>query len=135
MVDDADAERKGFETVSTAIAPFVGTGYRHDGNATAASSQAKFVADLPEAGKYEVRLAYTANPNRATNVPVIVAYAGGTATVKVNQSKRPPIDGLWVSLGAFAFAEREGRLQSTVFNRDANGFVVIDAVQWLPVKE
>jgi hypothetical protein len=35
VVDDAQAERVGFERVSSSIGPFVGTGYRHDGNAGA----------------------------------------------------------------------------------------------------
>lgn len=127
VVDDADAELKGFETASTSVSPFVGTGYRHDGNTDRGEQSAKFVADLPAAGRYEVRLAYTANPNRATNVPVVL----GGKTVTVNQRKKPPIDGLWVSLGTFEFAK--GRAFVAVGNAGADGFVVIDAVQWVPV--
>jgi hypothetical protein len=133
VVDDADAERKGFEAVSTSVGPFVGVGYRHDGNENRGKQTARFVADLPTAGKYEVRLAYTANPNRATNVPVSVAHAGGTAEVKVDQRKKPPIDGAWVSVGTFEFAKGKGAAV-TIGNTGADGYVVIDAVQWLPVK-
>ena len=90
--------------------------------------------DLPAAGKYEVRIAYTANPNRATNAAVTVAHAGGAAAAKIDQKKKPPIEGLWVSLGVFEFAKGKGAAV-TVGNAGADGFVVIDAVQWLPVKE
>jgi hypothetical protein len=134
VVDDADAELKGFETTSASVSPFVGVGYRHDGNKDRGKQQAWFRAELPAAGKYEVRLAYTANPNRATNLAVAVAHTGGKTVVKIDQRKKPPIDGLWVSLGTFQFEKGKG---ATVLidNTEADGFVVIDAVQWLPVKE
>ncbi len=133
VVDDADAELKGFASASSSIGPFVGIGYRHDGNADRGKQTALFTPDLPAAGKYEVRLAYTANPNRATNVPVTVAHSDGTAEVKVNQQKKAPIEGLWVSLGTYTFSK--GKAGSVaVGNLDADGFVVIDAVQWLPTK-
>ena len=133
VVDDAEAEIKGFESVSSAIGPFVGTGYRHDGNKDQGKQSAKFVPDLPAAGKYEVRVAYSANANRATNVKVSVAHAGGTAEKKIDQKKKPPIDGLWVSLGTFEFAK--GKTGSvTISNDGADGFVILDAVQWLPAK-
>jgi hypothetical protein len=54
--------------------------------------------------------------------------------VKVDQKKKPPIDGVWVSLGTFEF--EKGKAGSvTVTNDGANGFVVIDAVQWVPAKK
>jgi hypothetical protein len=134
VVDDANAELKGFDTVSTSVGPFVGTGYRHDGNKEQGKQSAKFVADLPAAGKYEVRFAYTANPNRASNVSVTVTHSGDKAEVKVDQKKKPPIDGLWISLGAFEF--EKGKAGSVTVTTDgANGFVVIDAVQWVPAKK
>jgi hypothetical protein len=133
VVDDAGAERKGFETVSSSIGPFVGVGYRHDGNKDQGKQSAKFTPDLPAAGKYEVRLAYSANANRATNVKVSVAHAGGAAEKTVDQKKKPGIDGLWVSLGTFEFAKGKGG-SVTVTNDGANGYVIIDAVQWVPVK-
>jgi hypothetical protein len=133
VVDDASAELKGFETASTSIGPFVGAGYRHDGNKDRGKQSARFAPDLPAAGKYEVRLAYTANPNRASNVVVHVIHTGGFTTVKVDQKKKPPIDGTWVSLGTFEF-EKGKKASVTVTNEGADGFVIIDAVQWLPKK-
>jgi hypothetical protein len=134
VVDDADAELTGFETASSSVSPFVGVGYRHDGNKDRGKQSAKFVPDLPAEGKYEVRLAYTANPNRATNAVVHVGHAGGYTTVKVDQKKNPPLDGLWVSLGTFDY-EKGKKAALFVNNEGADGFVIIDAVQWLLVKE
>ena len=80
-----------------------------------------------------MRVAYSANTNRATNVKVSVAHAGGATEAKIDQKKKPPLDGLWVSLGTFEFAKGKGG-SVTVANDGANGFVVVDAVQWLPAK-
>jgi hypothetical protein len=131
VVDDESAERTGFDAVSTAIGPYVGTGYRHDGGKGDGKQSARFAPDLPAAGKYEVRLAYTSNPNRATSAKVTIVHAGGTKEVTVNQRKVPPIDKAWVSLGSFSF--EKGKTGSVwVSNVGADGYVIIDAVQWLP---
>jgi hypothetical protein len=134
VVDDDAAERKGFEGTSTSVAPYVGVGYRHDGGTDRGRQTIRYVPDLPAAGRYEVRLAYTANANRATNAPVTVAHGDGKSVVKVNQRKPGPIDKAWVSLGAFRFEKgRSGSVE--IGNAGADGHVIADAVQWLPVKE
>jgi hypothetical protein len=132
-VDDENAARIGFDATSTSVGPFVGSGYRHDGNAKDGKHTAKFVPDLPAAGKYDVRIAYTANPNRATNVPVIVNHADGATTVKMNQQKKPPISELFISVGTFKF--EKGKAGNVLISNDGtDGFVVIDAVQFIPVR-
>ena len=134
VVDDAQAERVGFETVSTSIGPYVGVGYRHDGNADRGKQTIRFTPDLPAAGKYQVRLAYTANANRATNVPVTIVHADGTSEVKVNQRRQPPVSELFVNVGTFRFeAGRRGAV--TIGNAGADGYVIADAVVFLPVKD
>lgn len=131
VVDDDDARLTGAWTPSSAVPGFVGSGYRHDGNARDGKAAARFEVNLPQAGRYEVRLAYQAHANRATKVAVAIAHAGGTATRLVDQRQPPPIAGRWVSLGIFEFAaDRPGVVE--VSNAGADGFVVIDAVQWLP---
>jgi hypothetical protein len=134
VLDDAAAERRGFDQVSRAVRPYVGDGYRHDGGQDRGGQWARYVPDLPHAGKYEVRLSYSPHPNRATNVPVTITHADGKATVKVNQRKAPPLDGTFVSLGTFRF--EKGKAGSVeIGNQGADGHVIIDAVQWLPVPE
>ena len=134
VVDDDAAERKGFDNVSSAISPFVGDGYRHDGNTNRGEQWARFRPDLPKDGKYEVRLSYTANPNRATNVPVTIVHADGKTTLKVNQQKAPTIDKLFISLGMIHFEKGKGGYVE-IGNKDADGYVIIDVVQWLPAKD
>ncbi len=134
VVDDEDAQRQGFDGQSSAVPPFVGAGYRHDGGRDRGRQWARYTPNLPEAGKYEVRLSYSPSSNRATNVPVTIHHADGHTTVKVNQRKPPSIDGAFVSLGVFQFEKgRHGSVE--ISNRDVDGYVVIDAVQWLPVKK
>ena len=131
VVDDGDAKLTGVWQESGAAQIFVGHGYQHDGNARDGKATARFEAKLPKAGRYEVRLGYTPNANRASNVPVAVAHAGGSKTVTVNQKKERPIEDSFVSLGVFSFtAEQPATV--TVSNAGTDGFVTIDAVQWIP---
>ena len=63
-----------------------------------------------------------------------IVHAGGKKTVHVNQRKAPPLDRAFVSLGVYRFAQgKAGYVE--IGNRGVDGYVVIDAVQWLPVKE
>ncbi len=133
VLDDDAATRTGFESVSAALSPHVGTGYRHDGGTERGKQSATFTPDLPEKGRYEVRLSYSPNANRATNVPVTITHAEGKKTVLVNQRKAPPIDGAWISLGTFTF-DRGKAGSVEVGNTGVDGHVILDAVQWLPVK-
>jgi hypothetical protein len=131
VVDDEQAERKGFDAKSSAVGPFVGAGYRHDGGTKDGKQSATYTPDLPKAGKYEVRLAYSPNPNRATNVPVTITHAGGTSTIKVNQQKAPPVSETFVSLGTFSF-DKGTAARVGITNAGVDGYVVIDAVVFLP---
>lgn len=126
VVDDSEAEKQGFEVSSTSASPYIGTGYAHDSNERKGSQRAVFKATLPAPGRYEVRMAYTALPNRAGNVPVTI----GGKTVTVDQRKAPAIDGLLVSLGVFEFDSTAAT--ATVTNKGTSGHVIIDAMQWLP---
>ena len=93
---------------------------------------ATFTTTLPKAGEYEVRIAYSALKNRATNVPVTIHHAGvSPTTVKVNQRQTPPIDGITQSLGTFSFTPDQPATV-VITNQDTDGHVIIDAIQWLP---
>jgi hypothetical protein len=51
----------------------------------------------------------------------------------VNQREKPALDGRFVSLGTFDFAA--GAVAKVeVSNAGADGYVVVDAVQFLPVR-
>lgn len=129
VVDDTEAERHGFHAQSTAASPYVGSGYAHDSNVEKGTQRAIFRTNLPAHGKYEIRIAYTAQENRATNTPVTVKLASGEKNLTVNQRKRPAIEGLWHSLGTFDLHQESAVEFQT---KGTDGHVIIDAVQWLP---
>jgi len=134
VIDDPAAERQGFDKTSSAVGPFVGDGYRHVGNENRGQQWARYRPKLPEAGKYEVRMSYTPHANRASNVSVTVVHADGKTRLKIDQRKVPPIDRAFVSLGVFRF-EKGTAGYVEIGNTAADGFVVIDAMQWLPARE
>jgi hypothetical protein len=130
VVDDSQAQTTGHWS-SGGIGKYVGAGYQHDGNANKGEMTATFSTKLPKSGNYEVRIAYSALKNRATNVPVTIRHAGaGEVTVKVNQRETPSIDGITQSLGVFPFSTDQ---PATVIisNAGTDGHVLIDAIQWL----
>jgi hypothetical protein len=131
VVDDAKAKLTG--DWGRGSLGGIDEGYLHDQNDGKGEKSARFEATLPRAGRYEVRLAYTPNPNRATNVPVTVESADGTKQVRVNQRATPPIDKFFVSLGTYAFTP-DKPAAVTVSNAGTNGHVIVDAVQWVEVK-
>ena len=126
-VDDADAKLTGTWTESGASPAYLGVGYRHDAKGEHGAVTATFATPLPKAGKYEVFLAVVPNANRATNAQVTVRHAAGSTEVAVNLSKGPA--GNLVSLGTYEFAADQPA-SVTIGNAGANGFVVIDAVNW-----
>jgi FAD dependent oxidoreductase len=132
VVDDPEAEREGFDHTSRAVGPFVGDGYRHDDNRDRGRQWARYRPDLPRAGRYAVRVSYAPHANRATNVPVSVVHADGKDVVRVNQRTAPTLDGAFVALGTYRFAKGQAGYVE-MGNAGADGYVVIDAVQWLPV--
>ncbi len=130
VVDDEEAKLTGDWKVSSSAARYIGNGYRHDGNRRVGVSTARFEASLPKAGRYEVRFGYSPNSNRTSKVAIEVQHAEGSKTVTINQKKVPAIDDLFVLLGEFKFTATEPAVV-IVSNADADGYVVIDAVQWI----
>lgn len=129
ILEAREAQRTGLWTASTHTGPFIGDGYLHDGNTAKAQKSIRFQPRMSKPGKYEVRLAYSALGNRATNTPVTVRHAGGSKTVRIDQRRTPPIDSLFISLGVFELDERSAVI---VTNADTDGYVVVDAVQLIP---
>lgn len=123
--DDAAAKLTGQWRLSTAKGSYIGRGYQHDGNTNKGKSAARFEVALPKPGRYEVRLAYTPNDNRATNTPVQVKQHMGVEELTINQRKAPTINNRYVSLGVFEF---DKAATITVSNAGTDGYVVIDAV-------
>jgi hypothetical protein len=118
VLDDSSAKLQGKWTISQSNPTYIVAGYQHESNGEFDAASATFQTELPSAGEYEVRLAYTANQNRATNVNVLVVHAGGLAEKTVNQKQLPAIDGLFVSLGKYTFTTNQPA-SVTVSNQEA----------------
>ena len=134
VVDDSQVERQGFTVEGRTVGPFVGAGYLHDSNQDKGRQTARFSFAVEESGQYEVRMSYPSHSNRATNVPVVIEHAGGEASVQVNQQKTPEIDKLFHCLGSYEFAAGK-EYGVTISNADTDGYVVVDAIQVVPVEE
>jgi len=130
VVDDEDAELTGNWTVSQSSQGFVGSGYRHDGAAKDGKTSAIFKSKLSSSGRYEILLSYTPNPNRSSKVKVEIKTNSGNRTVTINQRKVPPIEKRFVSLGQFDLTA-DDISEVRISNEGSDGYVVIDAVQWL----
>lgn len=133
LLDDDMAELKGAWEVSTKQPALVGESYRHDNHGARGEVTAKFTPNIPVDGRYEVRLLYVANPNRAAKVSVTIQSADGEKTVLVNQKEECLVEGVPRALGTFAFkAGKQGSV--TISNAGAVGFVNIDGVQFVPAE-
>jgi len=131
VLDDTQAKLTGDWGTSASATGYVGHQYLHDGNEEKGKKQATFSWKVKEPGQYEVIVTYSTNPNRATNVPVTIVDAEGKHTVRVNQRKKAP-SGDMKSLGTYRF-EKEGSL--TISTEGTDGYVIVDAVQILSLKD
>ncbi|WP_044256951.1 DUF1553 domain-containing protein [Rhodopirellula sp. SWK7] len=133
VIDDTQAIKTGTWKESTYTKGFVGQGYVHDNNTEKGTSTIRFSAELPADGPYEIRVAFSANTNRASKVPVTIETSNGVKTATINQRKTeiPPF---WTSLGTFEF-ESASPAAVTLSNRDTDGYVIADAVQFLSVDD
>ncbi len=134
VVDDTEAEKIGDWKHSVKSRSFVGEGYLHDENMGKGLKTLSFAARVPKRGRYEVRIAWAASSDRDTSVPIMISSADGDFPLRLDQSQPPSIEGRFASLGQFNF-ESNGANFVLVSNEGTSGFVVADAVQFLPVEE
>jgi hypothetical protein len=92
-------------------------------------ARARFQPEIPHAGRYQVCLGFRPSKSQATNVPVTIGHAGGTAKLTVNQRhEATPFN--FVPIGEFAFAAGDAGFVE-VTNAGANGRVAMDGVRWV----
>ena len=129
IVDNVSATFSGTWTASSATAGYYGTNYHHDANTGLTTLKTATFTPTLSAGTYEVFARWPAFTNRATNVRYDIVHAGGTTTAPLmNQQLN---NNVWMSLGSYSFAA--GTTGSvTVRNDAANGFVIADAVKFVP---
>jgi len=133
VLDDRQGEFSGEWGGSAAVEDYIGYGYRHDGNTGKGTATARFRPSIDKPGRYRVGIAYTKNPNRASNVPVTVVHAGGRTVRKIDQRKQPRM-GRFYPLGEFRFDAGDAGFV-LVETTDTDGYVVVDAVQFLRLNE
>lgn len=131
VVDNDDAKLAGDWKSSASIGGFVGADYLHDNNEGKGVKFAAYTPTLPRPGLYEVRIYYTPNANRATNVPVTIAVGPNKKMATLDERKTPKV-GRYASFGAFSAPAGRG-VTVTIGTQDTDGYVVIDAVQFVPV--
>lgn len=132
ILDNDSAKLVGNWQSSQANRPHFQSGYLHEGNTDKGNCSATFVVNL-DGGIYDVQLAYPPNNNRASNVPVEVVHAKGQDNLRVNQRKAPNIDQAFVSIGRYRFDGNQPA-RVTIHNQGTDGYVVVDAIRFLPVK-
>jgi hypothetical protein len=116
-------------TTASSTPGFNGSGYLHDGNIGKGTNTVRYQPAITTGGKYEVYIRWTANANRAANVPVKISHASGTFDTTVNEQQG---GGTWVNLGTFSFnAGTAGYLE--IATTGTNGYVIADAVLFSPV--
>jgi len=132
LVDDSAAKKTG-EWKSSSVTPgYIGFGYIHDDNKDQGKKSVRFIAEIADKGQYDVHLFYPPLENRASNVLVVVRHAKGEEILRVNQkAMQKPQEGQ--HLGIFPFdPDREAWVE--IRTSGANGYVIADAVLWVPTK-
>ena len=125
-MDSTGVEITGTWKYSRSSQGYYGQNYIHDDHKSQGHKSVRFTPEIPHTGTYEVFARWTSHSKRATNVPIDIVHANGTARVVVNQKRN---GGEWVSLGTYTFdAGTEGSV--VIRNNGANGYVVADAVRF-----
>jgi hypothetical protein len=129
VIDDTKAKLAG-PWKKSGVPAGVHQGYFHDGDLRDGSCRATFTTDLAP-GTYQVQVAYVPNPNRATNVPVILTTPDGAQKFTLNQ-KTGATKGVFHNFGPHKLS---GVTSVTITNEKTNGHVIIDAVRFVPVRK
>ncbi len=135
VVDDTEAILTGEWQESTHSGRWVGAGYIHDRNEGNIEKSVRFEANIREAGEYELRMSFSTGPNRNTRIPINIETRKNSAHVIVNERLEPEIDGLFQSLGSFRLEAGEVAAVTIRNQSEADGHVIVDAIQWLPLFE
>jgi hypothetical protein len=130
IVDDADTSGVaivGQWTSSSSSSGYYGSDYLHDGNTNKGACSVTFTPALPTNDIYQVYVRWTANANRASNVPIDVISPAGTKTFFMDQTQQ---GGQWILLLTTNFnAGTSGKVR--VRNDGTTGYVIADAVKFV----
>jgi PKD repeat protein len=132
IIDNTDAANTiiaGDWIAATTASGYYGSNYIQDNNTGATGGKSVTYIPALTGGTYVVSLRWTANSNRAGNVPVEIHHLGGVSVVSVNEKVN---GGVWNPIGTFDFAPGTAG-QVVIKNDGATGFVIADAVQFSQV--
>jgi hypothetical protein len=102
--------------------------------ATAAvDSQARYTLPITEDGTYQISLLYSPASSNASNAPITIAHADGTANISWNMQKGSKF-GFAVAVGTYRF-EAGKKATVTLSTNGANGDVVADSVGFVKVDD
>lgn len=104
-----------------------GRGY----HTTNADGTATFTPEIPETGRYELRLLYVASDNRSDAAEIIIRSAEGEKKVTLNQREECLEESIPRSLGVYEFAKGTGGSVKIIAKAN-KGFVVVDGLQVVP---
>ena len=94
---------------------------------------ATYTLPIPEDGTYQISLLYQPGKDRASNVPITIHHADGSAQMKWNM-RQGSKHGFAVEIGTFRF--KAGNSQNVVIStRDADGLVIADSVAFVKIQE
>lgn len=132
VLDSSDARIEGAWSSSSSVASFVGADYLHDGNLEKGSKSVTWTLIAPESMTCELRISYSAAPNRATNVPVLVIKGDEKTVTTVNQRTAPSVDHLFERVAQVDMIKGDS-VSVTVSTSGTDGHVIVDAVQLVEV--
>jgi len=115
---------------SGGTAGYYGPNYLSDNKANKGQCSVEFIPTLPNTASYDIYLRWIASSHAASNVPVSITYAGGSAQVTANQQHE---GGEWVYLGTYPF--NAGASGNVVISNpiQTSGYgVIADAVRFVP---
>ncbi len=139
VLDDSQAKLTGKWSRSTNFKPHIDSGYVFSGERGSTSkgdgkATATFRFQAPKPGRYQLLMAYSAHETRAKNVPVTVWSGTHRENFVADQTVPLPSGRSFRAIGTVDLkSETETVIQIT--NEGTVGFVILDALQLLPIKQ
>ncbi|MBI2424752.1 MAG: FAD-dependent oxidoreductase [Candidatus Hydrogenedentes bacterium] len=129
VLDDQQALLTGRWQDSSSVKPFVGFGYAHEVEPGREGNVAEFKAELP-AGRYEVGIAWPANPNRTAHARVTILHGSQSQEAAMDMRQAPEGGALFAPVARLTV---EGGAAMVRVENAGSGYLVVDAVRWLPI--
>ena len=132
VFDDRQARLEGPWVTSTNFRPHIARGYLHDDRLADGRCRATFTIPIGATGRYDLRFAYSPHETRATNIPVLIETGGRKARLLLDQTQPLPPGEAFRSIADLELTAGQP-LTLTLTNQATDGFVILDAVQLLPL--